>query len=129
MKDGLPPPHHVHHRAEHAARVGQEGKPEMYFFPSQLNNHGGKFLFTFFGLNPGTPKEEVKECLENFAKGDNKLPELSRSYKLALDTGWDIPPGVLHAPGSLCTYEPQSASDVYAMYHSVPHSPLRTWMK
>jgi hypothetical protein len=26
---------------------------------------------------------------------------------------------VLHAPGSLCTYEPQFASDVYAMYQSV----------
>lgn len=28
-------------------------------------------------------------------------------------------PGVLHAPGSLCTYEPQFASDVYAMYQSL----------
>ncbi|MCL2518000.1 MAG: hypothetical protein FWF15_05500, partial [Oscillospiraceae bacterium] len=35
------------------------------------------------------------------------------------DTGWDVPPGILHAPGSLCTYEPQFASDVYAMYQSV----------
>jgi hypothetical protein len=29
------------------------------------------------------------------------------------------PAGVLHAPGSLCTYEPQVASDVYAMYQSL----------
>lgn len=29
------------------------------------------------------------------------------------------PYGVLHAPASLCTYEPQFASDVYAMYQSV----------
>ena len=49
----------------------------------------------------------------------NLLLDLSRSYKLSLDTGWDVPPGVLHAPGSLCTYEPQFASDVYAMYQSV----------
>jgi len=114
-----PLPHHVHHRSEHAARVGQEGKPEMYFFPSQMNNHGGEFPFTFFGFNPGTTKEQVKECLKNFLKGDNKLLDLSRCYKLTLDTGWDVPPGVLHAPGSLCTYEPQFASDVYAMYQSV----------
>ena len=33
--------------------------------------------------------------------------------------GWDVPPGVLHAPGSLCTYEPQKASDVFAMYQSL----------
>jgi len=114
-----PLPHHVHHRKEHASRVGQEGKPEMYFFPSQLNNHGGEFPFTFFGFNPETTKDEVKKCLQDFFKGDNRLLDLSRSYKLTLDTGWDVPPGVMHAPGSLCTYEPQFASDVYAMYQSV----------
>ena len=43
----------------------------------------------------------------------------SQAYKITLDTGWDVPPGVLHAPASLCTYEPQFASDVYAMYQSV----------
>ena len=29
------------------------------------------------------------------------------------------PPGVLHAPGSLCTYEPQWGSDVFGMYQSL----------
>lgn len=114
-----PLPHHVHHRSLHAARVNQEGKPEMYFFPSQQNNHGGEFPYTFFGFNPETTKDEVKKCLENFRKGDNKLLDISKCYKLTLDTGWDVPPGILHAPGSLCTYEPQFASDVYAMYQSV----------
>lgn len=114
-----PLPHHIHHRDEHAARVGESGKPEMYFFPAQCNNHGGTFPFTFFGLNPDAKKEDVKKCLENFIKGDNKLLDLSQAYKITLDTGWDVPPGVLHAPASLCTYEPQFASDVYAMYQSV----------
>ncbi|MBQ3064137.1 MAG: hypothetical protein IJC99_04985 [Clostridia bacterium] len=114
-----PLPHHIHHRAEHAARVGADGKPEMYFFPAQYNNHGGTFPFTFFGLTPGTTKAEVKACLEGFTKGDNRLLDLSQAFKITLDTGWDVPPGVLHAPASLCTYEPQFASDVYAMYQSV----------
>ena len=114
-----PLPHHIHHRNEHANRVGADGKPEMYFFPSQLNNHGGEFPFTFFGLNPEVTKEEIKECLMNFEKGDNQLLDHSQAYKITLDTGWDVPPGVLHAPASLCTYEPQFASDVYAMYQSV----------
>lgn len=118
--DNLGPlPHHIHHREEHAQRVGASGKPEMYFFPAQCNNHGGEFPFTFFGLNPDTTREEMKESLMNFSKGDNKLLDLSRAYKITLDTGWDVPPGVLHAPASLCTYEPQFASDVYAMYQSV----------
>ena len=55
----------------------------------------------------------------NFEKGDNQLLDHSQAYKITLDTGWDVPPGVLHAPASLCTYEPQFASDVYAMYQSV----------
>lgn len=114
-----PLPHHVHHREEHAARVGQKGKPEMYFFPSQMNNHGGEFPFTFFGFNPETTREQVRSSLEQFEQGDNRILDLSRAYKLTLDTGWDVPPGVLHAPGSLCTYEPQFASDVYAMWQSV----------
>lgn len=59
-----PLPHHIHHRTKHAARVGADGKPEMYFFPSQMNNHGGEFPFTFFGFNPETTKEEVLEALK-----------------------------------------------------------------
>jgi hypothetical protein len=61
----------------------------------------------------------VRECLVNFSKGDNKITNLSRAYRLEPGTGWDVPAGVLHAPGSLCTYEPQKASDVYAMYQSL----------
>lgn len=114
-----PLPHHIHHRDEHAARIGAAGKPEMYFFPSQMNNHGGEFPFTFFGFTPETTKEQVLESLRNFTKGDNNILGLAQAYKLELDTGWDVPPGVMHAPGSLCTYEPQFASDVYAMYQSV----------
>jgi len=118
--DNLGPlPHHVHHREEHAKKVGQRGKSECYYFPPQLNNHNGHFPFTFFGFEPGTTREQVRECLVNFTKGDNKITNLSRAYRLEPGTGWDVPPGVLHAPGSFCTYEPQQASDVYAMYQSL----------
>ncbi len=112
-------PHHVHHRDEHAAATGQLGKPEAYYFPPQVNNHGGDFPYTFFGLEPGTTREQVRECLVNFTRGDNRLTNLSRAYRLQPGTGWNVPPGVLHAPGSLCTYEPQKASDVFAMYQSL----------
>jgi hypothetical protein len=114
-----PLPHHVHHNDEDAAKVGQVGKPEAYYFPPQLNNHGGDFPYTFFGLEPGTTKEQVRECLVNFTKGDNKITNISRAYRLEPGTGWDVPPGLLHAPGSMCTYEPQKASDIFAMYQSL----------
>lgn len=111
--------HHVYHRDEHARLTGQMGKPEAYYFPPQVNNHGGDFPYTFFGFIPGTTKEKVLECLKDFKKGDNKITNISQAYKLQPGTGWDVPPGILHAPGSLCTYEPQKASDVYAMYQSL----------
>jgi hypothetical protein len=112
-------PHHIHHRDEHARLTGQQGKPEAHYFPPQLNNHGGDFPYTFFGFAPGTTRDQVRECLVNFNKGDNKITNLSQAYRLEPGTGWDIPPGILHAPGSLCTYEPQRASDVFAMYQSL----------
>jgi hypothetical protein len=114
-----PLPHHIHHNDEHAAKIGQLGKPEAYYFPPQLNNHGGDFPYTFFGIAPGTTKEQIKECLMNFTKGDNKITMYSQAFPLIPGTGWDVPPGMLHAPGSMCTYEPQKASDVFAMYQSL----------
>jgi hypothetical protein len=114
-----PLPHHIHHNDEKAALIGQKGKPEAYYFPPQLNNHGGDFPYTFFGISPGVSKDQIKECLMNFTKGDNKITNFSRAFRLEPGTGWYVPPGLLHAPGSLCTYEPQKASDVFAMYQSL----------
>ncbi len=115
-------PHHVHHTDEHAALTGQLGKPEAYYFPPQVNNHGGDFPYTFFGLNPGVTKDQVRKALQDAAEGrDNAITSLAPAHRLQVGTGWDVPPGVLHAPGSLCTYEPQKASDVFAMYENITH--------
>jgi len=115
-------PHHIHHRDEHAKLTGQLGKPEAYYFPPQANNHGGDYPYTFFGLYPGVTKDQVRKALADAAEGrDNSITSLAPAYRLDPGTGWDVPPGVLHAPGSLCTYEPQKASDVFAMYENVTH--------
>jgi hypothetical protein len=114
-----PIPHHMHQSAEDAALVGQEGKPESYYFCPQYNNVDNNFAYTFMGLEPGTTKADLRRCLENWSRGDNGILDLSRAYRLQRGTGWLIPPGVLHAPGSLCTYEPQWGSDVFGMYQSL----------
>jgi hypothetical protein len=114
-----PIPHHMHQGFEDAKLVGQEGKPESYYFPPQLNNVDNNFAYTFMGLEPGTTKADVRKCLEDWSKGDNGILDLTRAYRLKRGTGWLIPPGVLHAPGSLCTYEPQWGSDVFGMFQSL----------
>jgi len=114
-----PIPHHMHQTFDDAKLVGQEGKPEGYYFPPQLNNVDNNFCYTFMGLEPGTSKQQVRKCLEDWDKGDNGILDLSRAYRLKRGSGWLIPPGVLHAPGSLCTYEPQWGSDVFGMYQSL----------
>src|SRR3954454_19715913 len=114
-----PIPHHMHQSEKQAKLVGQEGKPESYYFPPQHNNVGNNFPYTFFGLEPGTTKEQVRKCLENWNRGDNGILDLSKAYRLKPGTGWLVGPCILHAPGSLCTYEPQWGSDVFGMYQSL----------
>lgn len=65
----------------------------------------------------------MRRYLENWDSGDNGILNLSRAYRLSPGTGWDVPAGLLHAPGSMLTYEPQRASDVFGMYQSL------TWNK
>jgi hypothetical protein len=111
--------HHVHLKNEHAANVNMLGKPEGYYFPPQQNNVYNNFPHTYFGLNPDVTKDDVIKCLKAWAgRGDNNILDLSRAYRLEIGTGWDVPPGLLHAPGSLLTYEPQRASDVSIFFQS-----------
>jgi hypothetical protein len=79
------------------------------------------------GLEPGTTKEQIRRCLEDWNKGDNKILLHSRAYRLEPGAGWQINPGILHAPGSLVTYEPQVNSDVFAMFQSEVEGRIVDW--
>jgi len=116
---GEPLFHHLHLGFEAAARVGMLGKPEAYYFPPQLNNHLGTFPVTYFGFDPDVTREQVRERLLQYTRGDNRITELSRAYRIELGTGWYTPPGVVHAPGSVLTYEPQWNSDVNSVYENI----------
>src|SRR5436190_11271622 len=122
-----PIPHHMHQTDEDAQRVGRRGKPEAYYFPPQYNQLENNFPYTFMGLEPGTRKADVRRCLEKWTTGDNGILFLSRAFRLEPGTGWQINPRILHAPGSLVTYEPQVNSDVFAMFQSEVDGRIVPW--
>jgi hypothetical protein len=126
--DNLGPiPHHMHQNNKQAALLGRQGKPESYYFPPQLNAVGNNFPYTFFGLEPGTTKADIRRCLERWNEGDNGILNYSKAYRLQPGTGWLVPPCILHAPGSLVTYEPQWGSDVFGMYQSMVEGRYVPW--
>jgi hypothetical protein len=126
--DNLGPiPHHMHQNEEDAARVNCKGKPEAYYFPPQYNFKDNNFPYTFMGLEPGTTQDDVRACLERWNEGDNGILYHARAYKLKPGTGWHIPAGILHAPGSLVTYEPQVNSDVFGMFQSMVEGRAVPW--
>ena len=122
-----PIPHHVHQMDEHAANVGKIGKPEAYFFPRQMNLKPNDFPYTFFGLRPETTKADVRRCLEAWEAGDNGILYHSQAYALCPGTGWRVAPGILHAPGSLVTYEPQKPCDIFGMFQSMVEGRYVPW--
>lgn len=126
--DNLGPiPHHMHQREEHAQLVGRLGKPEAYYFPPQYNLKSNNFPYTFMGLEPGTTRDDVLGCLKRWNEGDNGILNFSKAYKLQPGTGWQIDAGILHAPGSLVTYEPQVNSDVFGMFQAMVEGRYVPW--
>jgi hypothetical protein len=122
-----PIPHHMHQSEEQARLLGRKGKPEAYYFPPQYNETDNDFPYTFMGLTPGTTKAQVRRCLEHWSRGDNGILFLSQAFRLEPGTGWQINPRILHAPGSLVTYEPQVNSDVFAMFQSEVEGRIVPW--
>ncbi len=45
------------------------------------------------GLEPGTTKEDIRGCLENWNQGDNGILFHARAYRLEPGSGWQIDPG------------------------------------
>lgn len=111
--------HHLHLTEEKANKIGRHGKPEAYYFPRQYNSYLGKFPLTYFGFDPSTDPEDVKDAIRNYNKKDTRITELSRAYRVQLGTGWYTEAGVIHAPASVVTYEPQWNSDVNTIMENV----------
>jgi hypothetical protein len=104
-------PNHLHPCDAHCSG-GLVGKPESYYFPEELNMDRNAFPITYFGVDPSYGDRQILSYLKRYPEGDNRLSDLGNAINLAPGTGWFMPPCTLHAPGSLVTYELQTASDV-----------------
>ncbi|QNM06698.1 hypothetical protein [Qiania dongpingensis] len=112
--------HHLHLMDKDASLIGTNGKPEAYYFPPQYNcSQLGRRPSTYFGFDPSTTKEQVRQCLADYSVRDTHILELSRGYQIQLGTGWYTPAGVIHAPASVVTYEPQWNADCNVIMENV----------
>lgn len=111
--------HHLHLTESLAGKIGRHGKPEAYYFPVQYNTYLGRFPLTYFGFDPSTTREQVKEAIRAYGVRDTRITEMSRAYRIELGTGWYTPAGVIHAPASVVTFEPQWNSDVNTIMENV----------
>lgn len=111
-------PFHLHQMDHHAELVGKIGKAEAYYFPPHLNRVENTSPYTYLGLRETTTKRDIKRCLERWGQGDNGILAYSTAHRLVPGTGWDIPTGILHGPGSFVTFEPQRAVDIGAVFQS-----------
>jgi hypothetical protein len=109
---------HFHPNDQVSKKVGCSAKPECYYFPAQLNSYRGERATTYFGFNPEVDKEEIRQKLIHFEDFETHMTTLSKAYELEVGTGWYVPAGVLHAPGSLLTYEPQWSTDLNCVFEN-----------
>src|SRR5713226_9117826 len=78
-------------------------------------------------LEAGATKDDDRRCLDRWNEGANGILYHSKAYRLKPGSGWHIPAGILHAPGSLVTYEPQVNSDVFGMFQSMVEGRAVPW--
>ena len=119
--DNLGPiPHHLHQNDEFAGARRTEGQARGVLLPAAIQFQGQQFPVHVHGPRiPARRGTTCASCLERWNEGDNGILYHSSAYKLKPGTGWQIDAGILHAPGSLVTYEPQVNSDVFGMFQSL----------
>jgi|UPI000688B534 hypothetical protein len=112
-------PYHVHLPQEYASIVGCRSKDEAYYFPEGVDM--GAHPESFFGVHPWIARDRRGDVLLPYLRDwdSDLILRHARAEKLVADEGFDIPSGVLHAPGTALTLELQEDSDVLAMFQAL----------
>jgi hypothetical protein len=112
-------PYHLHLRASHAALVGRNPKDEAYYYPEGFDL--GPHPEIFLGVHPWIVEEGAFEVLLPYLIEwtSNQIVSHSRAELQVPTEGFEVPSGVLHAPGTAVTIELQEDSDVSVMLQAL----------
>ena len=112
-------PYHVHPPQQYASLVGCQSKDEAYYFPPGVDL--GAHPESFFGVHPSVAEGDRAEVLLPYLVDwdSDLILRHARAELLVADSGFDIPSGVLHAPGTALTVELQEDSDVLSMFQAL----------
>jgi hypothetical protein len=112
-------PYHVHLPQEYASLVGCTSKDEAYYYPEGVDL--GAHPESFFGVHPWIAQDRRGDVLLPYLQDwdSDLILRHARAEKQVADEGFDIPSGVLHAPGTALTLELQEDSDVLAMFQAL----------
>jgi len=116
---GVRIPYHVHPAQEHASLVGRRAKDEAYYFLDGADP--GPHPETFFGVHPWITRSGRHEVLLPYLVDwdSDLILRHSRAELQVPDEGFQVPSGVLHAPGTALTLELQEDSDVLAIFQAL----------
>ena len=126
--DNLGPiPHHMHQNEEFARKGGSEGKARGLLLPAAVQLHRQQLPLHLHGPRARHDQGRRSEVPGALERGRHGILYHAKAYKLQPGTGWQIDAGILHAPGSLVTYEPQVNSDVFGMFQSMVEGRAVPW--
>jgi hypothetical protein len=109
-------PFHIHATDAQVKRMPKHfrghrfGKDEAYYFPRVEPK--GPLPYSHVGLYPGVSKRELFDAVK---KGRDGALEFSPVLYQEYETGFFLPAGVPHSPGTALTLEIQQPSDVYTL--------------
>ncbi len=118
---GVRLPFHIHQRQCDLDSQGKKSKDEAYHF---LDADPGPHPETFIGVHPYIVKEHLQNeiflpILKEWKANDAEVLKHSTAYYCTPGEGFLLNSGLLHAPGSVLTFEIQESSDVAGFFQPV----------
>ena len=103
-----------------AAKVGRIGQAGGLLLPAAAQQPPGHVPGDLLRLRPGRDQGAgAGRLLRPTRRATTASPSCRAPTASSWGPGWYTPPGVVHAPGSVLTYEPQWNSDVNSVYENI----------